>query len=222
MLVIEHNLDVIKTADWVIDLGPDGGERGGAIVAEGTPEDVAREPASYTGQYLRPLLPRAAVSNGGKDISCSHLPGDGEMPSRRVVEASGGIGTVSDATGNGAEKSARTRKSTAKAKEERVATTAATKSGASKSAAKKTGVPKTGATKTGATKTGATKTGVTKAGTTKATKSGRTTAAKKAPVEPSTPKPKPRKSAASDPPAKPAVSKQSARGRPVPRRKGDR
>ncbi|MBC7790660.1 MAG: excinuclease ABC subunit UvrA [Anaerolineae bacterium] len=59
VLVIEHNLDVIKTADWIIDLGPEGGIRGGIIVAEGSPEDVAATGASYTGQYLRPLLARA-------------------------------------------------------------------------------------------------------------------------------------------------------------------
>jgi excinuclease ABC subunit A len=56
VVVIEHNLEVIKTADWVIDLGPEGGDKGGEIVAEGTPEQVAREPRSYTGHYLRPLL----------------------------------------------------------------------------------------------------------------------------------------------------------------------
>jgi excinuclease ABC subunit A len=56
VLVIEHNLDVIKTADWVIDLGPEGGEAGGRVVAAGTPEEVAREEASYTGQYLRRVL----------------------------------------------------------------------------------------------------------------------------------------------------------------------
>lgn len=52
VVVIEHNLDVIKTADWIIDLGPEGGEQGGEIVAEGTPEEVAKNPASYTGQFL--------------------------------------------------------------------------------------------------------------------------------------------------------------------------
>ena len=56
VLVVEHNLDVIKSADWVIDLGPDGGEEGGRVVAEGTPEEVARSKRSYTGQALRPLL----------------------------------------------------------------------------------------------------------------------------------------------------------------------
>ncbi|HUU46676.1 MAG TPA: excinuclease ABC subunit UvrA [Acidobacteriota bacterium] len=53
VVVIEHNLDVIKTADWIIDLGPEGGDDGGRVVAVGTPEDVAREPKSYTGQFLR-------------------------------------------------------------------------------------------------------------------------------------------------------------------------
>ncbi|HVV02426.1 MAG TPA: excinuclease ABC subunit UvrA, partial [Verrucomicrobiae bacterium] len=56
LLIIEHNLDVIKTADWVIDLGPEGGEAGGQIVAEGTPEAIAAAPGSHTGRYLKPLL----------------------------------------------------------------------------------------------------------------------------------------------------------------------
>ena len=59
VLVIEHNLDVIKTADWVIDLGPEGGTRGGTVVAIGTPEDVARVEASHTGRYLRGMLQTA-------------------------------------------------------------------------------------------------------------------------------------------------------------------
>jgi excinuclease ABC subunit A len=56
VLVIEHNLDVIKTADWIIDLGPEGGDGGGSIVAQGTPEDVARVKGSHTGRFLGPLL----------------------------------------------------------------------------------------------------------------------------------------------------------------------
>ena len=56
VVVIEHNLEVIKTADWLIDLGPDGGDKGGQIVATGTPEAVAKEPRSYTGGYLKALL----------------------------------------------------------------------------------------------------------------------------------------------------------------------
>jgi excinuclease ABC subunit A len=56
MVVIEHNLDVIKTADWLIDMGPEGGDLGGTVVAVGTPEDIARKPASFTGQYLKKYL----------------------------------------------------------------------------------------------------------------------------------------------------------------------
>ena len=55
-MVIEHHLDVIKTADWVIDLGPEGGRDGGEIVAEGTPRDVAKIKNSYTGQYLKKVF----------------------------------------------------------------------------------------------------------------------------------------------------------------------
>ncbi|MBI2201091.1 MAG: excinuclease ABC subunit UvrA, partial [Armatimonadetes bacterium] len=68
VIVIEHNLDVIKTADWIIDLGPEGGELGGQVIAEGTPEDVARMPHSYTGQFLKRALGRerelVLVGNG--------------------------------------------------------------------------------------------------------------------------------------------------------------
>ena len=56
IVVIEHNLDVIKTADWIVDLGPEGGVRGGNIIAEGTPEQVAGIEGSFTGQFLKPLL----------------------------------------------------------------------------------------------------------------------------------------------------------------------
>ena len=58
VLIIEHNLDVIKCADWIIDLGPEGGEEGGHMVAAGTPEEIAASPSSYTGEYLRPILKR--------------------------------------------------------------------------------------------------------------------------------------------------------------------
>ena len=59
VLVIEHNLDVVKTADYLIDLGPEGGDGGGTIVCQGTPEKVAKVPESYTGQFLAPILARA-------------------------------------------------------------------------------------------------------------------------------------------------------------------
>jgi excinuclease ABC subunit A len=70
VLVIEHNLDVIKTADWIIDLGPEGGAAGGEIIATGTPEDVAQNARSYTGQHVKPLLERgkrgrSSSANGG-------------------------------------------------------------------------------------------------------------------------------------------------------------
>jgi excinuclease ABC subunit A len=60
VVVIEHNLEVIKTADWVLDLGPEGGEGGGKLVAEGTPEDIAAVAESHTGRFLAPLLHQAA------------------------------------------------------------------------------------------------------------------------------------------------------------------
>jgi excinuclease ABC subunit A len=61
VIVIEHNLDVLKTADWLIDLGPEGGEKGGYIIAEGTPEQLVRMPESATGQYLGRVLARAST-----------------------------------------------------------------------------------------------------------------------------------------------------------------
>ncbi|MGZ8975776.1 ATP-binding cassette domain-containing protein, partial [Methylomagnum sp.] len=60
VIVIEHNLDVIKTADWIVDLGPEGGEGGGRIIAEGSPERVAGNPASHTGTFLKKILARHA------------------------------------------------------------------------------------------------------------------------------------------------------------------
>ena len=58
VLVIEHNLDVIKTADYIIDIGPEGGEKGGTVIAQGTPEEVAENQASYTGIYVKKMLER--------------------------------------------------------------------------------------------------------------------------------------------------------------------
>ncbi|HAZ19791.1 MAG TPA: hypothetical protein DCY75_06430, partial [Clostridiales bacterium] len=56
VLIIEHNLDIIKTADYIVDLGPEGGDKGGTVLACGTPEEIARDPKSYTGQYLKETL----------------------------------------------------------------------------------------------------------------------------------------------------------------------
>jgi excinuclease ABC subunit A len=81
LLVIEHNLDVIKSADWVIDLGPEGGDQGGKIVATGTPEQVARNPQSYTGRYLARVLnsnghAKRAVNGGPKPTTPSATIGN--------------------------------------------------------------------------------------------------------------------------------------------------
>ena len=62
VVVIEHNLDVVKTADWIIDIGPEGGDGGGTVVAEGTPDEVAKVEASHTGRYLGPMLPGQSVA----------------------------------------------------------------------------------------------------------------------------------------------------------------
>ena len=80
MIVIEHNLEVVKTADWIIDMGPEGGDAGGEVVAQGTPEQIARNPKSYTGQYLKPVLARKAAKAAAKR---------------------GGVGTPSPACGRG-------------------------------------------------------------------------------------------------------------------------
>ncbi len=65
VIVIEHNLDVIKTADWVIDLGPEGGSGGGKLIAQGSPEEIAETRASHTGEYLRKVLAGAPLAVAG-------------------------------------------------------------------------------------------------------------------------------------------------------------
>ncbi|CAN5285844.1 excinuclease ABC subunit UvrA [soil metagenome] len=124
VLVIEHNLDVIKTADWVIDMGPEGGNRGGLLVAEGTPEQVAATPDSYTGQFLAPLL------EGTSRVA----PRD---TARKAVAAA-----RSSASTQAAATKAPTRKSAAKK-------SAAKKSAAKKSAAKKSAARKVAASSPG-------------------------------------------------------------------------
>jgi excinuclease ABC subunit A len=83
VVVIEHNLDVIKTADWIVDLGPEGGAGGGRIVAEGPPEAIARSPDSYTGRYLKPVLeahaarvPKAAANDAARASRAKKAAGD--------------------------------------------------------------------------------------------------------------------------------------------------
>ncbi len=67
VVVIEHNLEVIKTADWIVDLGPEGGDAGGEVVAIGTPEEIAANAASYTGQYLKQVLKRRPSSKAASE-----------------------------------------------------------------------------------------------------------------------------------------------------------
>ena len=69
VIVIEHNLDVIKTSDWIVDMGPEGGGGGGTVVAQGTPEDVAAVAESYTGQFLTELLPQPAPAKKRRKVS---------------------------------------------------------------------------------------------------------------------------------------------------------
>jgi excinuclease ABC subunit A len=71
VVVIEHNLEVIKTADWIIDLGPEGGDAGGEIVAAGSPDEIARTPVSYTGAFLKPVLARRARERKNKRIEAA-------------------------------------------------------------------------------------------------------------------------------------------------------
>jgi excinuclease ABC subunit A len=97
VLVIEHNLDVIKTADWIVDLGPEGGARGGRIIAQGTPEQVAETPGSATGEYLarvlrgEPLVPLSHVSfaeeAGRANGTNGHGPAVRIAPSRKRAAA---------------------------------------------------------------------------------------------------------------------------------------
>jgi len=84
VLVIEHNLDVIKTADWIIDMGPEGGSGGGQVVVEGTPETVADTVASYTGKFLRPLLGKEAEP--GARAGTRHV--NGNAPAAAAVRRS--------------------------------------------------------------------------------------------------------------------------------------
>jgi excinuclease ABC subunit A len=78
VVVIEHNLDVVKTADWIIDLGPEGGAGGGRIIAEGTPAQVAAVATSYTGRYLRPVLERQALRKGARPLTEPERNGRGK------------------------------------------------------------------------------------------------------------------------------------------------
>ncbi|GAA4355351.1 excinuclease ABC subunit UvrA [Angustibacter luteus] len=130
VIVIEHNLDVIKSADWIVDMGPEGGSGGGVVVAEGTPEEVAAHPSSYTGEFLAPVLAgRRAVPVG------SARPVAAALLSRRATTAKAEPAKKATA------KKTTTKKTTAKK-------TTAKKTTAKKTTAKKTTAKKTTAKKT--------------------------------------------------------------------------
>jgi excinuclease ABC subunit A len=74
VIVIEHNLDVIKTADWVVDMGPEGGSGGGLVIAEGTPEQVAGVSASHTGKFLRDILDADRISDAAAAVPAARKP----------------------------------------------------------------------------------------------------------------------------------------------------
>ncbi len=91
VVVIEHNLDVIKTADWIVDLGPEGGVRGGEIVAAGTPEDVAQEPRSFTGGYLKNMLgkgPAKVAPNSGEKPAAKPASKTAKTPKKKAKAGS--------------------------------------------------------------------------------------------------------------------------------------
>ncbi|MGJ7417234.1 excinuclease ABC subunit UvrA [Streptomyces cinereoruber] len=122
VIVIEHNLDVIKTADWVVDMGPEGGSGGGVVVAEGTPEEVASVPASHTGKFLREVL-------GADRIS------DAAIPAARGTKRTATKKTAAAKKAAPAKKTAATKTAATKTAATK---TAATKATATKAAAKKT------------------------------------------------------------------------------------
>ncbi|HEY9336303.1 MAG TPA: excinuclease ABC subunit UvrA, partial [Kribbella sp.] len=109
VLVIEHNLDVIKTADWLIDLGPDGGRRGGTLVAEGTPEQVATNPASYTGQFLAEILEGRAAKPSAKKAAAKSVPAK-EAVAKKAAPAKKAAAKKTAAKKAPAKKTATTRK----------------------------------------------------------------------------------------------------------------
>jgi excinuclease ABC subunit A len=121
VIVIEHNLDVIKCADWIVDLGPEGGSGGGRVIAEGTPEDIAEAGHSHTGQFLAPVL-------AGRGTS---LPGATTPGRRAVARGAGGKAATNGATGTP------TARASSKGSATRVATNGTAKRAASNGAAKR-------------------------------------------------------------------------------------
>ncbi len=143
VLVIEHNLDVIKSSDWVVDLGPEGGNGGGIVVAEGTPEQVAADPASHTGRFLAPVLEASPVRPGSRPTTPG--PEMGRLAAARAAKRVRGAGAGpgggqptgrnAAVTATGAAKTAKTAKTAAKTAKT-AAKTAKTAAKTAKTAAK--------------------------------------------------------------------------------------
>ena len=125
VLVIEHNLDVVKSADWIIDMGPEGGDGGGRVVASGTPEEVAEVEESYTGQFLGPILAKSGTS-----------PIVGELVEEEPEEPRS-MGTKKAARKKSAPKRSSAKKAAAVTTKNAAATKKATVSGAASAAARR-------------------------------------------------------------------------------------
>ena len=146
VLVIEHNLDVIKTADWLVDMGPEGGNRGGAVVAEGTPEEVAATEGSHTGTFLAPIL-----EGRGADVADEHATDAARRAAEQAMELAGTTAT----TGRQARAAQRgqAKKATAARKAADKKAAAAKKAPATKAPAKKAPAKKAPAKRSRARKT---------------------------------------------------------------------
>ncbi|MER8045074.1 excinuclease ABC subunit UvrA [Streptomyces sp. NPDC094032] len=114
VIVIEHNLDVIKTADWVIDMGPEGGNGGGLVVAEGTPEEVASVPASHTGKFLREILGADRISDASVPAARSAKKAPAKKAPAKKAPAKKAAATKATATKAAAKKAAPAKKTAAK------------------------------------------------------------------------------------------------------------
>jgi excinuclease ABC subunit A len=161
VIVIEHNLDVVKTADWLIDMGPAGGHKGGSVIAVGSPEEMAEVEASHTGQFLRHVLGLEGAPKGSDSaVARAHTANGGGAAPATSTSASG--------TTSGETRSAGKR-TPAKAA---ATNTPAKSTGASRAAARKTGAASTSANGSGSTattaKAGAAKTAAVKKATAKA------------------------------------------------------
>ncbi|AVT32099.1 excinuclease ABC subunit A [Plantactinospora sp. BC1] len=101
VIVIEHNLDVIKTADWLVDMGPEGGHRGGLVLATGTPEELAEVPESHTGQFLRPVLGLTGPPRGASAATTRAARANGTVKANGTARAASANGGVTRANGAG-------------------------------------------------------------------------------------------------------------------------